>query len=87
MCRSIKVLRRPEEPATPEEKIQIDSIREGDAVGQHVIVLDSPNDTLMLVHDAKSRRGFAQGAVQAAEWVKGKRGFFEFRDVLKADAK
>jgi len=62
-------------------------IREGDAVGQHVIVLDSPNDTLMLVHDAKSRRGFAQGAVQAAEWVKGKRGFFEFRDVLKADAK
>ena len=75
------------EPATPEEKIQIDSIREGDAVGQHVIVLDSPNDTLMLVHDAKSRRGFARGAVQAAEWVKGKRGFFEFRDVLKADAK
>ena len=56
----------------------------GEAVGQHVILLDSPNDTLMLVHDAKSRRGFAQGAVLAAEWVKGKRGFFEFREVLKA---
>ena len=71
-------------PATPEEKIEIASIREGEAVGQHVILLDSPNDTLMLVHDAKSRRGFAQGAVLAAEWVKGKRGFFEFREVLRA---
>jgi len=73
-------------PVKPEEKIEIASIREGDAVGQHVILLDSPNDTLMLVHDAKSRRGFAQGAVLAAEWVRGKRGFFEFRDVLKAGA-
>ena len=75
-----------EAPVKPEEKIEIASIREGDAVGQHVILLDSPNDTLMLVHDAKSRRGFAQGAVLAAEWVKGKRGFFEFREVLKAGA-
>jgi 4-hydroxy-tetrahydrodipicolinate reductase len=65
------------------EDIEITSIREGDAAGQHVIMLDSPNDTMMLVHDAKSRRGFAEGAVMAAEWLQGKKGFFEFRDALK----
>ena len=63
--------------------VEITSIREGEAVGQHVIMLDSPNDTMMLVHDAKSRRGFAEGAVLAAEWLQGKKGFFEFKDVLK----
>jgi len=65
------------------EDIEITSIREGDAAGQHVIMLDSPNDTMMLVHDAKSRRGFAEGAVMAAEWLQGKKGFFEFKDALK----
>lgn len=65
------------------EDVEITSIREGDAVGQHVIMLDSPNDTMMLVHDAKSRRGFAEGAVLAAEWLQGKKGFYEFKDVLK----
>src|SRR5215467_10833873 len=39
--------------------IEITSLREGDAVGQHVIFLDSEDDSMMLVHDAKSRRGFA----------------------------
>ena len=63
--------------------VEITSIREGETVGQHVIMLDSPNDTMMLVHDAKSRRGFAEGAVIAAEWLQGKKGFFEFKDVLK----
>jgi 4-hydroxy-tetrahydrodipicolinate reductase len=65
------------------EDLEITSIREGDAIGQHVIMLDSPNDTMMLVHDAKSRRGFAEGAVLAAEWLQGKKGFFEFKDALK----
>ena len=62
---------------------EITSIREGETVGTHVILLDSENDILMLVHDAKSRRGFAEGAVRAAEWVKGKRGFFEFKDIYR----
>lgn len=67
-----------------EERIQITSIREGDFVGQHIIYMDSPNDTLMLVHDAKSRRGFAEGAVTAAEWLHGKHGVFTFADVLSS---
>ena len=62
---------------------EITSIREGETVGTHVILLDSPNDTMMLVHDSKSRRGFAEGAVKAAEWIKGKKGFYGFREIFK----
>jgi len=64
--------------------LEITSIREGDIVGTHVILLDSANDTMMITHDAKSRRGFAEGAVKAAEWLAGKKGFFEFQDVLNS---
>jgi 4-hydroxy-tetrahydrodipicolinate reductase len=60
----------------------IASIREGETVGMHVVTLDSPADTMMLVHDAKSRRGFAEGAVRAAEWLNGKTGFYEFKDIF-----
>jgi 4-hydroxy-tetrahydrodipicolinate reductase len=67
---------------TPE--IEITSIREGDTVGQHIILLDSGNDTMMLVHDAKSRRGYAEGALLAAEWIRGRRGVFEFAEVLRS---
>ncbi|MGH9510469.1 MAG: dihydrodipicolinate reductase C-terminal domain-containing protein, partial [Terriglobales bacterium] len=64
-------------------RLEIASVREGDVVGTHTIRLDSPSDTITLTHEAKSRRGFAEGAVRAAEWVKGKKGFFEFKDVLQ----
>lgn len=64
-------------------ELEITSFREGDVVGMHELVLDSPNDTIYLCHDAKSRRGFAEGAVRAAEWLVGKKGFFEFKDVWR----
>lgn len=80
---AIRSCLQPEPTVNPRERIEITSIREGDVVGQHVVLLDSECDTLMLVHDAKSRRGFAVGAVRAAEWVAGKKGFFTFRDVLE----
>lgn len=63
-------------------KVEITSIREGDAVGMHLISLDSPNDTILLTHDAKSRIGFAEGAVRAAEWIQGKSGFYEFKQII-----
>jgi 4-hydroxy-tetrahydrodipicolinate reductase len=63
-------------------KLDITSIREGDAVGMHLISLDSPNDTILLTHDAKSRVGFAEGAVRAAEWIRGKSGFYEFKEII-----
>jgi 4-hydroxy-tetrahydrodipicolinate reductase len=64
-------------------ELEITSFREGDVVGMHELVLDSPSDTIYLCHDAKSRRGFAEGAVRAAEWLVGKKGFFDFKDVWR----
>lgn len=62
-------------------ELEITSFREGQVVGMHEVVYDSPWDTLYLCHDAKSRRGFAEGAVRGAEWLAGKKGFFNFQDV------
>jgi 4-hydroxy-tetrahydrodipicolinate reductase len=64
-------------------ELEITSFREGDVVGMHELVYDSPNDNLYLCHDAKSRRGFAEGAVRAAEWLVGKKGFYDFKDVWR----
>jgi 4-hydroxy-tetrahydrodipicolinate reductase len=64
-------------------ELEIISFREGDVVGMHEVVLDSPNDTIYLCHDSKSRRGFAEGAVRAAEWLAGKKGFYDFKDVWR----
>jgi 4-hydroxy-tetrahydrodipicolinate reductase len=66
-----------------EKEVEIISFREGDVVGMHEITFDSPNDRIYLCHDAKSRRGFAEGAVRAAEWLAGKTGFHEFRNVWR----
>jgi 4-hydroxy-tetrahydrodipicolinate reductase len=64
-------------------EIEITSFREGDVIGMHELVLDSPNDTIYLCHDAKSRRGFAEGAVRGSEWLAGKKGLFDFKDVWR----
>ena len=65
------------------EEIEIISFREGEVVGMHEIVLESANDNIYLCHDATSRRGFAEGAVRAAEWLAGKKGFYDFKDVWR----
>ena len=64
-------------------ELPISSFREGDAVGMHELIFESENDSILLLHDAKSRRGFAEGAVRAAEWLKGKTGFYNFQDVWR----
>ena len=64
-------------------ELEITSFREGDVVGLHELVLDSPSDRIYLCHDAKSRRGFAEGAVRAAEWLSGKKGLIDFKDVWR----
>ena len=63
--------------------VEITSFREGDVVGLHEVVLESAADRIYLCHDAKSRRGFAEGAVRAAEWLAGKKGFYDFKDVWR----
>jgi 4-hydroxy-tetrahydrodipicolinate reductase len=65
------------------QEVEIVSFREGDAVGMHEVIFNSSGDRIYLCHDAKSRRGFAEGAVRAAEWLAAKTGFFEFRNVWR----
>ena len=65
------------------QELEVVSFREGDVVGMHEVVFNSQNDRIYLCHDSKSRRGFAEGAVRAAEWLAGKQGFFEFREIWK----
>jgi 4-hydroxy-tetrahydrodipicolinate reductase len=71
------------ESAGQKENLEITSFREGDVVGMHEVVLESPADRIYLCHDAKSRRGFAEGAVRAAEWLDGKKGFYDFKDIWR----
>ena len=60
----------------------IQSIREGEVPGLHTVTWDSANDTITLSHNAKSREGFALGAVIAAEWMKDKKGWHTFAEAI-----
>jgi 4-hydroxy-tetrahydrodipicolinate reductase len=65
------------------DPLEIISFREGEVVGLHEVVLESPADRIYLCHDAKSRRGFAEGAVRATEWLAGKKGFYDFSKIWR----
>jgi 4-hydroxy-tetrahydrodipicolinate reductase len=80
---AIAIQRVIHEAGGQEEEIEIISFREGEVVGMHEVVLESDADRIYLCHDAKSRRGFAEGAVRAAEWLAGKKGFYDFKDVWR----
>jgi 4-hydroxy-tetrahydrodipicolinate reductase len=58
-------------------------IRAGSIPGTHVIGFDSEADTILLEHRARSRQGFAEGAVLAARWIAGRKGFYDFRQVFR----
>ncbi len=62
--------------------IDVSSNRAGRHPGTHEIGFDSAADTITLKHAARSREGFARGALKAAQWVAGKRGFYEFSETL-----
>lgn len=64
-------------------EIPITSIREGDVFGTHTVKYESNNDIIEIRHMAKSRSGFAQGAVDAAKFLIGKQGVFTINDLLK----
>ncbi|MDR1981991.1 MAG: 4-hydroxy-tetrahydrodipicolinate reductase [Tannerellaceae bacterium] len=65
------------------EDLPISAIRDGEIPGIHEVVYDSDADYISIKHVAKNRAGFALGAVMAAEFVAGKRGFFGMDDMLK----
>jgi 4-hydroxy-tetrahydrodipicolinate reductase len=66
-------------------RIDASSNRAGANPGTHEVGFDSPADTITLRHTARSREGFARGALKAAQWVIGKRGLHEFSQVIFAD--
>jgi len=59
------------------------SHREGEITGNHTLRAESGSDILQIVHQAKNRQGFAVGAMMAAEWVKGRHGFFTMKELLE----
>jgi 4-hydroxy-tetrahydrodipicolinate reductase len=66
----------------PGVEVEIVSKREGDHTGLHVVTAKGPSDQIELRHESFDRRGFAEGAVLAAEWLCGKSGVWEFREVF-----
>lgn len=69
-------------PEMMPNRIPITSVREGEVTGTHVITYDSEVDEIVLTHRAKNRRGFALGAVLAAEYSKGRRGYLCMDNLL-----
>lgn len=66
------------------EDVPIQSIREGESVGLHVLEATGPGDKLTLTHESHSRRPFAEGAVRAAEWLAtSPAGIYDFRDIYE----
>lgn len=67
-----------------EDELEVVAFRRGEVPGIHTVVYDSEVDTITMTHSAKSRRGFALGAVVAAEWMAdGKKGVYTMTDLMK----
>jgi 4-hydroxy-tetrahydrodipicolinate reductase len=62
--------------------IDVSSTRAGHIPGTHTVGFDGPSETITLVHTARDRAAFARGALAAARWVKGRRGWYTMQDVL-----
>ena len=69
--------------AQSKEELAIESIREGEVPGTHIIKYASAVDEIEIMHKAYSRKGFALGAVMAAEWLPGKKGVYGMNDMLQ----
>ncbi|HSW36342.1 MAG TPA: 4-hydroxy-tetrahydrodipicolinate reductase, partial [Candidatus Limnocylindrales bacterium] len=63
-------------------ELHISSTRGGSIPGTHQVIFDSDVDTIVLKHTARSRSGFAEGAVLAAEWIQGKRGLYHINEMM-----
>jgi 4-hydroxy-tetrahydrodipicolinate reductase len=63
--------------------IDVSATRAGAIPGIHTIGFDGASDTIELTHTARDRKGFAAGALLAAQWLPGRQGWFSMADVLK----
>ncbi|MBI3492789.1 MAG: dihydrodipicolinate reductase [Acidobacteria bacterium] len=75
-------LKRAMEQAGFPRPIDVSSTRAGSIPGTHTIGFDGPAETITLTHATRDRTAFARGALTAAQWIKGKRGWFTMKDVL-----
>jgi 4-hydroxy-tetrahydrodipicolinate reductase len=75
-------LREIVEAAQPDAKVEVTSHRVGDAKGEHIVTAVSDVDILEIRHEIKSRRCLAEGAVRGAEWLAGKSGAYDFREIF-----
>ncbi len=80
-------LKRQVQPYLAGREVPVSSVRAGNFPGTHEFGFDSEADTVLLRHTARSRQGYAEGALYAARWVVGKKGLFSFADVLGAGAR
>jgi 4-hydroxy-tetrahydrodipicolinate reductase len=64
-------------------EVEIASKREGDVQGIHTVIARNDAESIELRHECFSRRAFAEGAVRAAEWLSGKSGVFDFREIFE----
>ncbi|MFH1052494.1 MAG: 4-hydroxy-tetrahydrodipicolinate reductase [bacterium] len=64
------------------KQLHVTSTRGGEIIGTHTVYMDSYADAIELTHRAKNRTGFAEGAISAAMWIHGKKGFYHFNDML-----
>lgn len=64
------------------EELHVTSLRCGHIPGTHEVIFDSSCDTISLSHTARGRTGFAEGALRAAEWIRGKKGLYTIEDML-----
>jgi 4-hydroxy-tetrahydrodipicolinate reductase len=68
--------------AESDSQLGIVSYRNGEIPGNHVTVWDSPNDSIQIIHQVKNREVFANGALDAAEWIIGRKGVFGLEEML-----
>lgn len=78
--RKKRIIYQPEEHVN--DAIHISSLRCGSMTGTHSVIFDSSFDSITLTHSSKNREGFANGALHAAHWLKGRKGFFTFENLL-----
>lgn len=65
------------------QHVPFSSVRCGNIPGTHTVLFDSHCDTISIKHEARNREGFAKGAILAAEWLIGKKGFYTFTNCMQ----
>ncbi|HEY2381997.1 MAG TPA: 4-hydroxy-tetrahydrodipicolinate reductase [Terriglobia bacterium] len=79
--RKKEILTRPPDGSIKPGMLHVSSTRAGAVAGTHTVAFDSAADSIELKHTAKSRRGFALGALAAARWLRGRKGVYTMDDV------